>query len=87
MAGEQKWYGERHDPPSGIKAVTAADGTDLPDGVARGIHLNAGGNVAVRTIQGDTPTLTLAAGRHSMFIDRILSTGTTVADANIFALY
>ncbi len=77
-------------------AVTPADGTDLPNGITRGITCTVGGNIAVQLVRADavgnvtvlasTTLLTVAANEVlPIGVSRILSTGTTAT--GIFALY
>lgn len=58
-------------------AVTPNDSTDLAF-ASRAISVNGSGDVAVVTLDGDTVTVTLAAGvLHPIRAKRVLSTGTT----------
>lgn len=73
-------------------AVTAADGTDLPNGPCDALYCTAGGDVAAQNVNGgvtllDTTTLkTLPTGQIvPIQVSRVLSTNTTATD--IFALY
>lgn len=56
--------------------VTPSDSTDL-DYTTKGITIAAAGTVKVTRLDGETVTLTLPIGRHSMRCTRIWYTGTT----------
>jgi len=76
----------RTTPVTGVKAVTPADGTDLPNGPCRGLMATVAGNIAVYTKDGDEVTLPVNANTIYPFsVGRVLSTGTTAT--GIFALY
>lgn len=77
---------QQHSELSGL-AVTAADGTDLPNGVCEAIYVTASGNVNVNLAGGGTAVLTSLSAGQVVFCraSRILSTSTTAT--GIFALY
>lgn len=63
-------------PATRAVAVTPNDGADLAY-ASRAISVNGAGDVALVTLDGDTVTVTLAAGMlHPIRAKRILSTGT-----------
>lgn len=72
-------------PPSHLMAVTPNDGQDLPH-VSRGLNVLGTGTVRVTSAQGDTVTLTVAAGIVlPVRVRRIWATGTTAT--GIVAMY
>jgi hypothetical protein len=68
-------------------AVTPADGTDLPNGITRGLYITGAGNVNVNLEGGGTAVLTSLSNAQFLRIavSRVLSTSTTAT--GIFALY
>lgn len=76
-------------------AVTPSDGTDLPNGITRGLYCTGAGNIAVQLVRQDasgavtilsTVTLAVAAGEVlPIAVSRVLATGTTAT--GISALY
>ena len=70
-----------------LKSVTPADGSDLPDGPARGLYVGGAGNIAVTTPSGDSVTITgVTQGSVLPFeIARVKSTNTTAT--SILAIY
>lgn len=60
------------------RAVTPADGTDLPGGLTRALMVGADGDVAVVYADGTEDTLYLIAGVvHPIQVARVKSTSTT----------
>lgn len=65
-------------------AVTASDSTIIPD--TRGLYIGVTGNLAVRMVDGTTPTFAnVPVGIFPIQVDKVLSTGTTAS--SIVALY
>lgn len=74
-------------PPTGVRAVTPNDSTDLPNGACKGLYINVAGNVVIHPRDSDTP-VTLAVGNNQHLpiqVKRVLATGTTAM--GVFALY
>jgi hypothetical protein len=68
----------------GAVAVTASDATVFP--VCRALYIGTGGNLNVRTADGQTLVFSaVAAGIFPVQVDQVLSTSTTAT--NIIALY
>ena len=73
--------GDYSEPATSIVAVTKSDSTDLTG--ARGIYVGGAGDVAVKTVNGDSATTavtisTVAAGTIlPIRITRVMSTNTT----------
>lgn len=68
----------------GMAAVVQSDTVDLT-GYSDGVYVEAAGDVAVEFTDGTSHTFTLAAkDTISCSIAKILSIGTTIADADIF---
>ncbi|MGL5011504.1 MAG: spike base protein, RCAP_Rcc01079 family [Paracoccaceae bacterium] len=86
MAGIEFYRAANLESPAWSAAVvTPSDGADLPKIFAR-ITALVGGNVAVVCSGGGTVTLAIAAGGVlPVFVDRVLSTGTTAT--GLVALY
>lgn len=74
-------------PATNAAAVTPADGTDLPDGIARALYIGGAGDVSLVTNGGSTVTfVALVAGTIlPVLVKRVRSTGTTATD--LVALY
>lgn len=68
-------------------AVTPADATNLPDGIARGLYCTTGGNIAVTLESGATATLTNVPANTviPISVSIVGATGTTAS--GIYALY
>ena len=68
-------------------AVTPADATNLPDGIARGLYCTTGGNIAVVLESGATATLTTVPANTvvPISVSVVGATGTTAS--GIYALY
>ena len=69
------------------RAVTPADGSDLPDGTCRGLTASGAGNVSV-IFAGDTAAVTVALNAgvaYPYIVKRVRSTNTTAT--GIVALY
>ncbi len=79
-AGLPDWYYD-------AKAVTPADGTDLPDGPCLALYVGGAGNISLVTTGGTTLTLTglLVGHVYRVAATRVRSTSTTAT--NIVALY
>lgn len=68
----------------GMAAVVQSDTVDLT-GYNDGVYVEAAGDVAIEFTDGTSHTFTLEAkDTIACSISKILSTGTTIADANIF---
>lgn len=66
------------DPFDDLVTVTPADGTDLPNGICRGLYCTAAGDVVVITANGTTQTIPV--DKYQIFpgrFKRIKATGTT----------
>ncbi len=76
-------------PATRLRAVTPADGTDLPDGICRALFVGTSGDIVMIAGEdevGDTVTLPgVAAGILPVSTKRVLATGTTAS--GIIALY
>lgn len=72
-------------PASHWYTITPSDSENLTIR-PRALFLPVGGDVALRDIDGNDITFTLAAGYHPLRPNRVLATGTT-ADLVIVALY
>jgi hypothetical protein len=75
------------EPSVDYAAVTPSDGTDLPDGVCRGLYIGSGGNLVVISQSGSTVTFTGVVTGSVLPIraKRVKSTSTTAS--SIVALY
>jgi len=60
------------------RAVTPADGTDLPGGATRALMVGEDGDLAVNYADGTSDTIFLLAGVvHPISVARVKATGTT----------
>lgn len=76
----------RTDPALSIVAVTPADGSDLPQGICRGLLVGTAGAAKLTDASGNVVTgVPLQAGYNPLQVARVWSTGT--AAAAIYALY
>ena len=68
---------------------TLSDGTDQAEGVSRGLSLDAAGDITYVTEKGSSITRSsLAVGVvHPIRVRRVKSTGTTIANTDIFLHY
>ena len=72
-------------PPANLEAVFPNDANDLPN-ATRGINVGVSGSIRLTTVNGDTGTISVAAGVvFPVRAKRIWATGTTAT--NITALY
>lgn len=74
-------------PARQLRAVTPADGTDLPNGVCDALWIGTAGNVAV-IAEDDTAAVTITSvpvGVLAVRSKRVMLTGTTAS--NIVAMY
>lgn len=67
----------RMDPSTDIRPITKNDSTVFP--VTRAFSVAVGGDVKLRTADGNTVTVTLPAGVFPVGIDMIWSAGTTAS--------
>lgn len=68
-------------------AVTPADATNLPDGIARGLYCTTGGNIAVVLESGATATLTSVPANTVVPISVLVVGATGTTASGIYALY
>lgn len=81
-------YGGASVGPGVLKSVTPADGSDLPNGIARAIWVNGTAGNVVFTQPGESSSVTIALNAGTLYpfvVKRILSTSTTAT--GIFVLY
>ena len=74
-------------PAKDARAVTPADGSDLPDGICKSLYVGGTGAIALDTALGNTVTFSgIPAGTIlPVQVKRVRSTGTTAT--SIVALY
>lgn len=74
-------------PATKLRAVTPADGTDLPDGICRALFIGTAGDLVLLAAEDETAVLmpSVQAGILPVSTKRVLATGTTAT--GIVALY